>query len=80
MHGQNNRQAAKKEDQNTQRNESIDGYDVVVDKGSPGANGTEPHEDCQVEKHVDGGLERVVHGFQAEPVAVSFSVFGSPDM
>ena len=34
----------------------------------PGAYGAIPGEDGDVEEHVDGGLEGVVFGFEAEPI------------
>jgi hypothetical protein len=76
VHGEDDRHAANQQDKNTEENESVDGNGVVVKERRPWADCTKPHEYCQVEKHVDGGLKRVIHCFEAEPVAaiVSFSV------
>lgn len=69
MEGVDDGDAAEEEDEDTEEDESVDRDDVVVDEGGPGADGAEPHEDGEVEEHVDGGLEGVVEGFEAEPVA-----------
>lgn len=61
-------QAAKEQNQNTQEDEAIYGNDVVLSELGPRANRTKPHEDGQIEKHIDCRLQRVVHGLQAEPV------------
>lgn len=60
--------AADEEDENAEENEAVDGNDVVVEETSPRADGAEPHEHREVEKHIDGWLERVVEGFETEPV------------
>jgi hypothetical protein len=42
----------------------------------PRADGAEPDKDCDVEEHVDRGLQRVVGGLYAEPVVPGEGVAG----
>lgn len=70
VHGVDDGDTAEKEDEDAEEDEAVDGDDVVVDEGGPGADGAEPHEDGEVEEHVDRRLQGVVEGFEAEPVAV----------
>lgn len=67
VHGVNNRWTPKQEHEDAKENQAVDRNDVVVSELGPWTDGTEPDEDCDVEKHVDCGLERVVHCFEAEP-------------
>jgi len=78
MQGEDDRNATEEENEDAEEDEAVDRDDVVVDKGRPGADGAEPHEDGKVEEHVDGGLEGVVESFEAEPVTVGLLVFQSP--
>lgn len=77
-------QASKKENQDAQRNQSINWDHRIVNEFVPRAHGacrcqhnakgsattrlTKPHENCDVQQHVDCRLQAVVHGFESEPV------------
>lgn len=76
VHGENDWEPAHKENQNTQEDEPIDWDDVVFQEESPRTHSAKPHEDREVEQHVDGRLQRVVHCLQAKPVTVFLSVSG----
>ena len=70
------RQAAEQQDQDAQRDEAVEGHDIVVEEARPGTHGAVPHEDADVEKHVDSWLERVVERLEAEPVVPGENVAG----
>lgn len=70
MQSEDDGEAAEKEDQDSQGNQTVDWNNAVVSECGPGAYGAEPDEDADVEKHVDGGLEGVIFCFEAEPVAI----------
>lgn len=59
-----------KKDQNSQKDKAVDRDDIVVRKRRPWADSTEPHEDGQVQQHIDCGLQRVIQRSQAEPIAL----------
>lgn len=42
----------------------------------PGADGAVPHENGDVEKHVNRGLKTVIFGFQSEPVVPREDIAG----
>ena len=71
MHGVDYGQTSDQEDENAQGDQSIDGDNIVACEFRPWADGTKPHEDGQIEKHVDGWLQRIVLRFQSKPIAVS---------
>ena len=69
VHGENNRKAAEQEDEDGNKNESVDRDNITMREAVPGANSTVPDEDGNVEEHVDGGLEGIVFRLEAEPIA-----------
>ena len=69
VHGKNNGKAAEQEDEDGDENESVDRDNIVMREAVPGANRTVPDEDGHVEEHVDGGLEGIVFGLEAKPIA-----------
>lgn len=69
VHAPKNGRTSQEKNQYAEGNKAIDGDDVVVGEVVPGADGTEPDKYGDVEEHVDGWLEGVVHCFKAEPVA-----------
>lgn len=75
-HEEHDGRAAEKEDQDAEKDEAVDWDLGVVDEGVPGADGAEPDEDCDVEQHVDGGLEGVVGRLLPEPVVPGEGVAG----
>jgi len=70
VHCIDNRYSTEQEDQNPQKDEAVNGNNIVVQEQSPGAYGAEPHKDGQIEKHVDGRLQGVIKCLQSEPIAV----------
>jgi hypothetical protein len=68
MQCKDDRQTPQQQHQYSKRNQLVDGDNGRVGEKVPRADGAEPDEDGDVEQHVDGGLERVVHCFEAEPV------------
>jgi hypothetical protein len=76
MHRKDDGQAPQQQHQYSERNQLVDGDNGRVGEKVPRAHGTEPDEDGDVEQHVDGGLEGVVHRFEAEPVVPCEGVAG----
>ncbi|KAJ8105465.1 hypothetical protein OPT61_g10161 [Boeremia exigua] len=63
-------------DQYSEDDEAPERDHGVVVECWPGADGAEPDEYGDIEEHVDGGLERVVHGLKPEPVIPGERVAG----
>lgn len=74
--GEHPGEPAEEQDQDPQGHQAVDRDDVVGEELVPGAHGAVPHEDGHVQEHVDGGLERVVEGLEAEPVVPREGVAG----
>lgn len=49
VHGKYNWQPTNDENENSQKDQAVDGDDIVVEERLPGTNGTEPHKYSQVE-------------------------------
>lgn len=60
VHCEHYRQAAKQEHKNAEGDQTVDGHHAVVSELIPRADGSEPHEDGDVEKHIDGRLKGVI--------------------
>lgn len=76
MHSEDDGWPAEKQYQDAQWDESVDGDDRRMRKEAPRANGTEPDEYRDIEQHIDGWLERVIHRLEAEPVIPSKRIAG----
>ena len=70
VHSKDDRKSTKKQNQDAQWYEPIDGDNIVVGKLVPRCDCTEPYEDRDIEQHINGRLQRVIKRLQAEPVAV----------
>ncbi|KAI4105159.1 MAG: hypothetical protein L6R37_002878 [Teloschistes peruensis] len=57
LQGEDERNASEQEDQDSQENQAVDWDDFIVCEGIPRSYGTVPHEDGEVEKHIDGWLQ-----------------------
>lgn len=70
MHRKNDWNPTNKEDQNPQKDKPVDRDNIVMRKGCPWTDSTEPHENSQIQQHIDSRLQRVIQRSQAEPVTL----------
>ena len=68
MHGEDDGKAAEYKDEDANKDESVDGNDIVVGEAIPRTYSTVPGEDRYIKEHVDRGLEGVILCFEAEPI------------
>lgn len=73
VHGKHDRGTAKEQYQYPEEDEAVYRNHRVVGELVPGADSTEPNEDGYVKQHIKGWLKGVIHGLEAEPVAVEVS-------
>ena len=73
VHGEDDGQAAEYKDEDADKDESVDGNDVVVGKAIPRTYSAVPGEDGHIEEHIDGRLEGVIFCLEAEPIAFASS-------
>lgn len=57
VHCEDDRHPANEKDQDSQEDQAIDWDNIVVQEGGPWADGTEPHKDGQIQKHINGWLQ-----------------------
>lgn len=74
VHKENDGWSAEEKNEDSQRNQAVDRDNVVVCKHMPRTDGAKPNKDCDIEEHVDRGLQRIVGGLYAEPVVPSEGV------
>ena len=77
VHGEDDGKAAEYKDEDADKNESVDRNNIVVGEAIPGTYSTVPGEDGYIKEHVDGGLERIIFCFEAEPITFGLSALSS---
>lgn len=65
---QNHRQSPKQKDQYAKENQSVDRNYRIGEKMMPGTYCTIPHEDGDIQQHVEGWLKTVILTLAAKPV------------
>jgi hypothetical protein len=71
VHGKYDRRTSEKQNEDAKEDQAVYRYDAVVVELAPWADSSEPDEDGYIEKHINCGLERVVHSLETEPVAAN---------